>query len=380
MSFWTKLRDAVESVAVVAGNVVLPGSSLVSSQLVSKGAQKNLSSDLGKVAQLGSGLYGGLPTDMGGAGNLSNYGTAYDNVTGMFTGGADAAGLTGANASAMSSVPGAAMDAYGNYVPSSYTIGDTSIMGGSGSGSGSFLNNLASAGSGASSYLLPGAMVANALIGSNAAKSAANTQADAQQRALDLQAQQYQQQRTDLQPFVSAGVGAQNQLLTYLGLPGGTQGADFGKYAKDFGMSDFTTDPGYAFRLAEGQKALDRTAAARGGLMSGGALKAATRYGQDMGSQEYSNAFNRYQTNRSNQLAPLGSLLSSGQASATNQASAAGNYGTQAGQGITNIGAANAAGTVASSNAMGNALGQYLNYTSSQDLANAINARKSTYG
>lgn len=271
------------------------------------------------------------------------------------------------------------MDAYGNYMPASYTIGDASIAGGGGAAAGGgFLNNLV--GTGASSYLMPGAMVANALIGSSAAKSAANTQAAAQQRALDLQAQQYQQQRADLQPFVSAGVGAQNQLLTYLGLPGGTQGADFGKYAKDFGMSDFTTDPGYAFRLSEGQKGLDRTAAARGGLISGGALKAATRFGQDMGSQEYQNAYNRYQTNRSNQLAPLGSLLSSGQASATNQATSAGNYGVQAGQGITNIGAANAAGTMASANAAGGALGQYLNYASNQDLANALNTRRSTYG
>jgi hypothetical protein len=376
MSFWTKLRDAVESVAVVAGNVVLPGSSLVTSQLVSKGAQKNLSSDLGKVAQLGSGLYGGLPTDMGGAGNLSNYGTAYDKVTGMFTGGADAAGLTGGVNSAMSSVPGAAMDAYGNYIPASYTIGNAAITGGGGAAAGgNFLTNLA--GSGASSYMVPGAMVANALIGSSAARSAAGTQAEAQQRALDLQALQYQQQRADLQPFVTAGTTAQNKMLDLLGLSKNTGAEGFGKYAKDFSMADFEADPGYGFRFSEGQKALERQSAARGGLISGGALKAATRFGQDMGSQEYTNAYNRYQTNRANQLNPLGSLLSSGQASATNMASAAGNYGTQAGQGITNIGAANAAGTVASSNALGNALGQYLNYSSNQNIADAI--RRSTY-
>ena len=79
-----------------------------------------------------------------------------------------------------------------------------------------------------------------------------------------------------------------------------------------------------------------------------------------------------------NQLNPLGSLLSSGQAAATNQAGAAGNYGAQAGQGMTNIGAANAAGTMASANALGNALGQYLNYSSNQNIADAI--RRSTYG
>jgi hypothetical protein len=380
MSFWTKLRDAVESIAVVAGNVVLPGSSLVTSQLVSKGAQKNLSSDLGKVAQLGSGLYGGLPTDMGGAGNLSNYGTGYDKLTGMFTGGADAAGLVGTDAAAMSSAPGAAMDAYGNYVPASYTLGNSAITGtlagDVAATGGGFLNNLASS---AGNYLVPGAILGSSLIGANAASSAANTQAAAQQKALDLQAQQYQQQRADLQPFVAAGAGAQNQLLTYLGLPGGTQGADFGKYTKDFGMSDFTADPGYAFRLSEGQKALERSAAARGGLLSGGTGKRIAGYGQDLASQEYQNAYNRYQTNRANQLNPLFSLTGSGQASATNQAAAAGTYGTQAGQGITNIGAANAAGTVAGANALAGSVGQYLNYTSNQDLANALNTRKTAY-
>lgn len=107
--------------------------------------------------------------------------------------------------------------------------------------------------------------------------------------------------------------------------------ADFGKYARDFGMSDFQADPGYAFRLSEGQKALDRTAAARGGLMSGSALKAAQRYGQEMGSQEYTNAFNRYQTNRANQLNPLQSLAGQAQTSANTLGGAAGQYGANVG-------------------------------------------------
>jgi hypothetical protein len=115
--------------------------------------------------------------------------------------------------------------------------------------------------------------------------------------------------------------------------------ADFGKYARDFGTADFQQDPGYAFRLSEGQKALDRQAAARGGLISGGALKAATRYGQEMGSQEYQNAYNRYQTNRANQLQPLGNLMSSGQSAASNQGTAAGQYGTAMSQAAGQYGA-----------------------------------------
>lgn len=118
--------------------------------------------------------------------------------------------------------------------------------------------------------------------------------------------------------------------------------ADYGKYARDFSMQDFTTDPGYAFRMKEGLTALDRQAAARGGLISGGALKAAQRYGQDLGSQEYTNAFNRYQTNRANQLNPLQSITGAGQTATNQLAGAAGNYGTNAGN-IAMTGGANQA-------------------------------------
>ena len=228
------------------------------------------------------------------------------------------------------------------------------------------------------SLATPLAIAATALTGADAAKSAAQTQADSAREANALLYKMYQEQKGLQEPFRGAGITAQNRLLDLLGLSQNRGAEGFGRYSKDFGMSDFQQDPGYAFRLAEGQKTLDRQAAARGGLISGGALKAATRYGQDMGSQEYQSAFNRYQTNRANQLAPLGSLLSTGQAAASNQSAAAGNYGTQAGGNITGAGAATAAGQVGSANALTNALSSYLNYSSGQNLADAI--RKSTYG
>jgi hypothetical protein len=229
-----------------------------------------------------------------------------------------------------------------------------------------------------SSLLTPAAIAASALVGADASKTAAATQADAATQANALLYKMYQEQKGLQEPFRGAGITAQNRLLDLLGLSQNKGAEGFGKYGRDFSMSDFTADPGYAFRLAEGQKTLERNAAARGGLISGGALKAATRYGQDMGSQEYQSAFNRYQTNRANQLNPLGSLLTSGQAAASNQATAAGNYGTQAGGNITGAGAATAAGQVGSTNALTNALSSYLNYSSGQNLADAI--RKSTYG
>jgi hypothetical protein len=57
-------------------------------------------------------------------------------------------------------------------------------------------------------------------------------------------------------------------------------------------------DPGYQFRLAEGQKALERSAAARGGLNSGGTLKALARYSQGVASDEFQRSFERFQAER----------------------------------------------------------------------------------
>jgi hypothetical protein len=234
-------------------------------------------------------------------------------------------------------------------------------------------------------FWVAGASVLGGVIGAAGARSAANTQAEAATNAANVQAQSareaqalqkqmYDQQVAGQEPFRQAGIAGQNRLMDYLGLGGNTGAAGYGKYAQDFGMSDFQADPGYAFRLGEGQKALERSAAARGGLISGGALKAATRYGQDMGSQEYQNAYNRYQTNRTNQLQPLGNLMASGQSAASNQGSAAGQYGANAGNMIMGAGNAMAGGITGAGNAM--AAGQM---GLANTLAGGINTAASGY-
>jgi hypothetical protein len=124
------------------------------------------------------------------------------------------------------------------------------------------------------------AIIGSAILGAASSRSAAKTQAGAAQQAADISQQQYEQTRQDLAPWRAAGEQALNKLIP------------MSEYQK-FGMDQFQQDPGYAFRLSEGQKALDRSAAARGGLISGGAMKAAQRYGQEMGSQEFQNAYNR---------------------------------------------------------------------------------------
>jgi hypothetical protein len=185
------------------------------------------------------------------------------------------------------------------------------------------------------------------------------------------------------EPFRQAGLKGQNRLMDVLGLSGNTGAQGYGSATKDFGTADFQADPGYAFRLSEGQKALDRSAAARGGLISGSALKAATRYGQDMGSQEYTNAFNRYQTNRANLLQPLQSLAGQAQTSAntlgnygqamTGDINASlGNYGASANAANMNAANARASGYVGTANAVTGGLGTYLNYNQSNNLIGAL--------
>jgi hypothetical protein len=131
-------------------------------------------------------------------------------------------------------------------------------------------------------FLIPAAA---ALIGGSmqarAAKSAAQTSAEATDRATELQRQQYEQNIARQQPFLQGGTEDYNRLRSLMS--GGPSAA----------QNFLQMDPGYQFRLSEGMKALDRQAAARGGLISGGALKAAQRYGQDLGSQEFGAAYNR---------------------------------------------------------------------------------------
>lgn len=207
--------------------------------------------------------------------------------------------------------------------------------------------------------------IGGALLGGSAAKKAASVQASAADRAAELQKEQYEQTRQDLAPWRAAGEQALNKLIPM---------SDYTK----FGMDQFTADPGYAFRLSEGQKALDRSAAARGGLISGSALKAAQRYGQDMGSQEYQNAFNRYQTERNAMLNPLQSLAGIGQ-TATNQLGQAGqNYATNAGNAYGAAGQATASGYTGVANAASQGFGQYLNYTNNNNLLAALRG-SSTY-
>jgi hypothetical protein len=216
------------------------------------------------------------------------------------------------------------------------------------------------------------ALLGSAIIGGMAANRASKSQAGAADRAgalqkevadeqVALQREQFNRQLELQAPFREAGVNALNKL------------APLASEYTPFGMAQFQQDPGYAFRMSEGMKALERGAASRGGLMSGATMKGLQRYGQDLASQEYQNAFNRYGVERERRLNPLQSLAGVGQTSAQQVGQAGQNmtagiggalgaYGQGASQAMGAAAQARASGYVGGANSLSGALGQYMNY------------------
>ena len=182
-----------------------------------------------------------------------------------------------------------------------------------------------------------------------AATDAANISAAAAREQTQLQRDIFNQQQANQAPYLAAGTNALAQLRE------GT--APGGQFYRPFSMADYQADPGYGFRLGEGLKAMSHQAGARGGLISGQTMKGMEEYRQGLASQEYGNAFNRYQTNRANQLQPLGSLMSSGQAAAVGQAAQAGQYGANASNMLSQMGVNTGGATLAGSSAYGKAIG-----------------------
>ena len=221
------------------------------------------------------------------------------------------------------------------------------------------------------------AILGGAVIGGIASKKAGDTAARAQEQAAQTSAaaqeRMFQKQVELQEPWRQAGVNALAQLQRQTGaMP-----------AAFSGQVDMSQDPGYAFRLAEGQKALERSAAARGGLLSGAMLKGTQRFGQELASQEYQNAYNRALTEYNARVAReatgynrLAELAGVGQTATGALSSAAQNLGANLGDlyygAGTGAGQARASGYLGMGNAVTSALGTGLNYYQGQQLMNKM--------
>jgi hypothetical protein len=220
-----------------------------------------------------------------------------------------------------------------------------------------------------------------------AANKAADTLGTASGQALDFQKQQYATSQAQQAPYLQAGTSGLNALQYGLGTGGTANGSGVGQgsllqpYGQSFSAPTGLTeqnDPGYQARLALGTDAIQKSAAARGSVVTGGTAKALDTYGQDYASNEYGNVYNRalntfntnysdYNTNQTNQYNKLAGLASAGQQTATNMASqgqAASNNVTsnllgtaqQQGQDYQNAGAATASGYIGQANAWSNGI------------------------
>jgi hypothetical protein len=198
-------------------------------------------------------------------------------------------------------------------------------------------------------------MLGSALIGGASSGAASRAQERAQREANAAQERMFNRQVELQEPFRQAGVNALPELV------------EASRYTP-FGTEQFQADPGYGFRLKEGLRALENSAAARGGLLSGNTMRGITRYGQGLASDEYTNAFNRYQAERAARLNPLQSLAGMGQTNAANLANQAGTYGQAMAQNAAAMGNIRASGYMNTANALTNALGQGVNYYQNQQM------------
>jgi hypothetical protein len=218
-------------------------------------------------------------------------------------------------------------------------------------------------------------MVAAAVIGAGvlgagasiyASNKAANTQADAAQNAANINQQQYQQTRTDLQPYVQGGYGAQTALNNLLGIGTPSNAATYGQLTHSFTPADYLAnqDPGYQFQLQQGQQALQNSQAAQNGVLSGAALKGLIGFNQGMAATGYNDAFNRWQTQNQNVYNRLAGLLQVGENAGAQTGTIGANLAGNSANAVMSGGNALAAGQVGMANAINgginNATGYYM--------------------
>jgi hypothetical protein len=196
-----------------------------------------------------------------------------------------------------------------------------------------------------------GVGVLNAAVSSKAAKDASSAQSGASAESIAEQRRQYDLSRADLAPYREAGAAAIPRMRDLLGI----------------GSGEFTpeqimqSDPGYQFRLDQGNKAIENAARARGMYYSPATVKELLRYGQDYSSGEYGNIYNR-----------LAGISGTGQTATTTGAGLGANYAGNVGNLLT--GAANARGAagIGAANAWGNAFSNIGNYFAQQQSLNKI--------
>lgn len=207
-----------------------------------------------------------------------------------------------------------------------------------------------------------GASAVGSAIGSS---NAAGAQAQSAQDSLNFAKEQYNQQRQDMSPWLGAGQSSLGELMRQMGA---------GSFDTQVNPQNIANDPGYQFRMSEGQKALDRSASARGMLNSGGAMKSMARYSQGAASDEFQNAWNRNQTENTGRFNRLANLAGIGQTASQNISAAGSQLGNAGQNAYGAIGNAQSAGAMGGANAFSGAMGTLGNAATFGGLYNAYSS------
>lgn len=141
----------------------------------------------------------------------------------------------------------------------------------------------------------------------SAAKNAGQLQAASADKAAEATLKQYEQTRSDLQPYNQTGLAGNTQL---------SQGLNNGSLTRSFNMNDFQEDPSYQFVKQQGLDNIQSQAAAKGGLLSGATLKALNEFNNNLASQQYQQSYTNYNNDQSNRYNRLMGITQLGQNSA----------------------------------------------------------------
>lgn len=204
-----------------------------------------------------------------------------------------------------------------------------------------------------------GGSVVTGVMGADAAKSAARTQAASADRAMAQEREMYDLSRQDLAPYRETGYTALRDIEGMKPF-----------LTAQFGPDQFEQylDPSMAFRQRLGTQATERMANVGGGALSGNTLRALTDYGQGLASTEYGNAFNRFQDERTNIYNTLANIAGMGQGAVNTGVNRGQSFAGQMTGLTTGQGAALAGGQVGAANALGGAASNVGNMAYLQSL------------
>ena len=163
--------------------------------------------------------------------------------------------------------------------------------------------------------------------------------------------------------------GLKAEVARKMARPDVTKKEGYGMLAKQFTGEDLQNEPGYMWRLKQGEQSVQAGQAARGGLFSGAAGKELLQYGQGFASNEFGNAYARDVQNKNRLYDMYSNIANRGQNAATGQA----NQYNAMGNTFADMGANRASGYMGQANALTGAIGQGLEYRSQQNQIGAPN-------